>query len=46
MNNTNNIRRPRKGRRSPELSIFQRLTPKERRQARKIAYESALAIIG
>jgi hypothetical protein len=33
-------------RRNPALSLFERLSPAESREARKVAYEAALAIIG
>jgi hypothetical protein len=33
-------------RRNPALSLFQRLSPAESREARAIAYEAALAVIG
>jgi hypothetical protein len=32
--------------RNPKLSIFQRLSPAESREARAIAYQAALAVIG
>jgi hypothetical protein len=39
-------RRARKPRRNIHLSIFQRMTPAQSREARVIAYEAALAVIG
>ena len=33
-------------RRNPELSLLQRMSPAEHVQARAIAYEAALAVIG
>jgi hypothetical protein len=33
-------------RRNPALSLFERLSPAESREARKVAYEAALAVIG
>jgi hypothetical protein len=40
------MRRSKNRRRKPRLSLFQRLSPAESREARAIAYEAALAIIG
>jgi hypothetical protein len=40
------IRRAKNRRRNPNLSLFQRLSPAESREARAIAYEAALAVIG
>jgi hypothetical protein len=39
-------RRPKNRRRNPNLSLFQRMSPAESREARAIAYEAALSIIG
>jgi hypothetical protein len=33
-------------RRNPALSLFKRLSPAESREARRVAYEAALAVIG
>ncbi len=46
--NTSNLktRRAKNRRRNPNLSLFQRLSPAESREARAIAYEAALAVIG
>jgi hypothetical protein len=33
-------------RRNPNLSIFQMMSPSESREARKVAYKAALAVIG
>ena len=46
--NTNKLknRRAKNRRRNPNLSLFQRLSPAESREARAIAYEAALAVIG
>jgi len=46
--NTNRLKsRPAKNRRrNSKLSIFQRLSPAESREARAIAYQAALAVIG
>jgi hypothetical protein len=41
-----NNRRANDRRRKQKLSLFQRLSPAESREARAIAYEAALAIIG
>jgi hypothetical protein len=39
-------RRANKLRRTSPLSIFQRMSPAQSREARAIAYEAALAVIG
>lgn len=39
-------RRAKNRRRNSNLSLFQRLTPAQSREARAIAYEAALAVIG
>jgi hypothetical protein len=39
-------RRANSRRRNPALSLFQRLSPAESREARAIAYQAALAVIG
>jgi hypothetical protein len=39
-------RRAKDRRRNDRLSLFQRLSPAESREARAIAYEAALAVIG
>jgi hypothetical protein len=39
-------RRAKDRRRNDKLSLFQRLSPAESREARAIAYEAALAVIG
>jgi hypothetical protein len=39
-------RRGGKSRRTTKLSIFQRMTPAQSREARAIAYQAALAVIG
>ncbi|MGN6154429.1 MAG: hypothetical protein ACTHN4_01685 [Sphingomicrobium sp.] len=44
--NKRKARRAKDRRRNPNLSLFQRLSPAESRQARAIAFEAALAVIG
>lgn len=39
-------RRAKNRRRNDKLSLFQRLSPAESREARRVAYEAALAVIG
>jgi hypothetical protein len=39
-------RRARRRRRNPQFSIFQSMTPAQSREARAIAYQAALAVIG
>lgn len=45
-NKIRKIRRAKNRRRNLKLSIFQRMSPAESRQARRVAYEAALAVIG
>lgn len=46
--NTNrlNQRQANNRRRKPNPSLFRMLTPRESREARRVAYEAALAVIG
>ena len=45
-NNIRKLRRAKNRRRNLKLSIFQRMSPAESREARAIAYQAALAVIG
>jgi hypothetical protein len=44
--NKHKNRRPTRRRPNQNLSIFQRMTPDQSRQARAIAFKAALAVIG
>jgi hypothetical protein len=45
-NNERKSRHARNRRRNQQLSLFQRLSPAQSREARAIAYQAALAVIG
>lgn len=44
--NQDKMRQPKRRRQTSRLSLFNRLSPAESRQAREIAYRAALAVIG